>query len=164
MTDFKNIARSLLPHFWRKPIFVSYVKAGVDGLQSLHDDSYTPLETKVLEWVKYNGQHMVLEEYLNNTYDNTLRRIYIDENDVTRAFGNPLALNGEFNSTITDLGLNGETNDPEVDFGINADASSFGNNFTIFIPNALLGLDETLLRSRIDRWVAAGKIYDIQYF
>lgn len=144
---------------------MAYLEAGQEGLQSFHNDTFTPFRNDVLEVLKYNGQHGVLEEYLNNTYDNTLRRIYIDENDVVRAFGVDIHLNGEFNSDPIDLGVNGETNTPEVALGINSDATTTGvYNFTIYIPAALSGLDEDLLRRRIDRWVEAAKRYDIQYF
>lgn len=144
---------------------MALLETAQEGIQSFHDDTYLPFEAEIMEVLKYNGQHKVLEEYLNNTYDDSLRRIYIDENDVVRAFGVDIHLNGEFNSDPIDLGLNGETNSPEVDLAINADAGvTFLYNFTIFIPSALLGLDETLLRRRIDRWVEASRRYDIQYF
>lgn len=162
--DFNQIAEDATPTFWRVDKLTAYLKSIMAGL-STFDTILTPFWAEVDEVIKYNGQHLVLEEYLNNTYDNTLRRIYIDENDVVRVFGVDLPLNGEFASDPIDLGINGESNSPEVDLGINSDATSTGAfNFTVQIPAALTGLDEDLLRRRLDRWVEASKRYDINYF
>lgn len=144
--DFQRLSKQLLPHFWRdtittdadKVIWLNYYCMLFSGLQYSNDDLVN-FCAEIRNRLGYSGQHLALEELLNDNYDPTLRRIYIEELNNPYSEGtsialnneeNPyselsLALNNEENITPFPLPLNNEINDPD---------SLYFISFIIYIP------------------------------
>jgi hypothetical protein len=165
MIDFSLIAESLTPHFWRLDKFTSYVRAGITSFQTAADTN-SDFTDKISDLLKYTGQHTALEEMLNDKYDDTLRLIYIDENDNILFLGVDIPLNGETITDQLDLAVNADTPlVPTVDIGVNADTgvAVVGYNFTVFVPVAVTYV-EAEMRKNLDNYVEATKRYDIQTY
>lgn len=158
--DFSKVAERLTPWFWRYPIYLSYLKAALDPLQTINDTFYQYVSTT---WggLQYTGQHLALEALLNDEYDPTQRRIYIDENDITFV-SLDLYLQGETDPSPTSLYLQGETNPSPIILYLQGEGVG-GENFTVNIP-AGVTYTEDILRSRLSIFVLAGKSYNIVTF
>jgi hypothetical protein len=76
--DFDRLVLLLLPTFLRKPVLFGYMKALVSPIASLHY-KWEQMRTANLLKLSYNGQRCYLRKALNDSFDNELRRITIDE-------------------------------------------------------------------------------------
>lgn len=155
-----KVAERLTPWFWRKPIFLSYLTAALTPLQN-DNNAFFAFVTAVWNDLQYTGQHLALEALLNDLYDDTLRRIFIDENDITFEAVD-LYLDGETDPTPISLYLDGEVNPAPVSLGLDGEGQG-GDNFTVNIPTSI-NFNENTLRSQLDFFVVAGKNYNIVTF
>jgi hypothetical protein len=158
--NFEVVSERLTPWFWRKPVWLSYLKAALTPLQTANGEMVTFVNAI---WTKlsYTGQHLALRELLNDTYDDTLRRIFIDENDVT--FDSiDLYKQPETDPSPLSIYLQSEVNPAPFSIYKQGEGTG-GDNFTINIPAAIT-FDEDTLRSLVDFYVIAGKNYNIVIF
>lgn len=158
--DFEIVAERLTPWFWRKPIWLSYLNAALAPLQTDNTEAAAFI-TDVWTKLSYTGQHLALEEFLNDTYDDTLRRIFITENDLTTPRLD-LYKDGETIPAPISLYKDGEPIPAPISLYKDGEGLG-GDNFTINIPAAIT-FDEDTLRSLVDFYVIAGKNYNIVTF
>ena len=107
------------------------------------------------------GQHLSLEEYLNDLYDATLRRIYITENDLPAA-GETWYLQPETDPQPKTWYLQGEGDPVPKTWWLQSEVVQ-QNHFTINIPVAISYVEE-VLRGQVDPYVVNAYNYDIQTF
>jgi len=85
LINYKNIAVNILPHFLRKDNLKNWVYAFIKPLETLHNDvtkpvfSFGQINKAFYQWYSYihnflrfNGQIIYLEKYLNSIYYPTL--------------------------------------------------------------------------------------------
>jgi len=158
--DFSVVSERLTPHFWRTPIWLSYLKAALAPLQSDNGEMVTFVNAV---WVKlsYTGQHLALEEFLNDTYDDISRGIFITENGLVFNFVD-LYEDGETDPSPLSLYEDGEVIPAPISLYEDGEGIG-GDSFTINIPIAV-SFDETLLRNQVDFYLVAGKTYNIVTF
>ncbi len=163
MTDFLKIGQDLTPHFWRLDVFNSYRDAAMTALQT-QVDVFEAVQEEVRECIKWTGQHWVLEALLIEKYSVTRAEIYIEENNLVDAFED-LYLDGETDPDPLTLYLDGEL--PVVGYTaptLYLDGEGSGlPHFTVYVSVAVTFVPAEL-RAAIDKYVIAGKIYDIQTF
>jgi len=159
--DWNNVGTNLVPHFWRKDALLAYVHSIYAPIQEL-SDSLLAFQQETETFLKYTGQHKVLEEYLNDTYDVTLRRIFLTENDIAAIDAISIYLSGETTSAPLELYLSGETPTVPVNIYLSGEAI-IGYNFTVHVPTAIV-FDSSLMTSRLNNYVEASKIFNIVTF
>lgn len=158
--NFAVVSERLTPWFWRRPVWLSYLKAALTPLQT-NNSEMSAFVNSVWTKLSYTGQHLALEEFLNDTYDDTLRRIFIDENNITFETLD-IYKQGETDPSPISIYLQSEVN--PAPFSIYKQGEGLGgDNFTINIP-AAVSFDEDTLRSMVDFYVIAGKNYNIVTF
>ena len=166
--DFSNVGENLVPHFWRKQKsgvendLVAYIRSVLAPIQNVSDDLLT-LQQNTKEFLDYNGQHAVLEEYLNDLYDVTLRRIYITENDLpSGAFNFDLYLQSETDLSPISIYLQNETNPGPFSLYLQGESPS-EHHFTVNIPVAII-FNTNLITAQIQNYSIAGKLFNIVTF
>jgi hypothetical protein len=162
--DWNNVVLNLTPWFWRDTTsgaeakLIPYERSMIKPVQDVSTDLYN-FETETTEFLSYTGQHKVLEEYLNNNYDNTLRRIYITENDIASIDTTSMYQSGETNPDPISMYQSGETNPTPIAF-YQAGEGISGDNFTVYIPFAVT-FDSTVVTSQLRNYVEASKNFNI---
>lgn len=76
--NFKAVFQYLVPFRIRQSRMVEYMAALLAPLQVINGYFASHVETIRYD-LKFNGQVMYLEHVLNDKFDNTLRRVYIDD-------------------------------------------------------------------------------------
>lgn len=76
--DFRKLSILLTPIFWRKSIFVGFIYCLVEPQRRLNED-FKKFREKSIYKIVHNGQVILLEKALNDTFDKELRRIYITD-------------------------------------------------------------------------------------
>ena len=158
--DFAKVSERLTPFFWRTPIYLSYLKSALAPLQTDNNEFFAYVSA-VWTKLQYTGQHLALEEFLNDNYDDTLRRIFIDENNLTFERID-LYDDGEVDPTPLSLYDDGEIDPAPISLYDDGEGLG-GDNFTVNIPVAIV-FNEDILRSQLDFYVIAGKNYNIVTF
>jgi hypothetical protein len=162
----------MLPWYWRdlEPFspgvdnrywLRDYNRAILMSIESITDDLFE-LAFNIQKKTNRTGQHGVLEISINTDFDPTLRRLFL-----TDAFG-PANYNfdfykqGEVDPTPQSFYKEGEVDPfPKIFWlGIES-AGEF--DFIVNIPSAV-GIDVAQLRSVVDTYKQAGKIYDVIFF
>jgi hypothetical protein len=171
---YEEIAEKLLFHRWRKNIdgtikvvFLNYYFCMFSAIEYSNDSLVEFCEQSRLR-LNYTGQHLALEELLNDTYDNILRRIFITEVNNSQIDGHNVALNNVFNPFSTvNIGLNNEINDLPTDVGLNSELADSESilfvSFIINIPIDILVTDE-LISALVAVYAIAGKQWIIERF
>lgn len=162
-----NVSKNLTFWRWRRTVDESdsklylYIKSIMSSVQVLSDKLNT-LDDDTLDFLKYNGQHKVLEEYLNDKYDEVQRQIYITENNIAQLDPVSMGLSGETVSSEVEIGLSGETVTVPVSMALSGEVLQ-DNNFTINIPVTVI-FDTNVLAAQLSNYVLAGKEYNIVTF
>lgn len=107
--------------------------------------------------LNFNGQVIYLEHYLNDLYDTTQRRIYIE--DTANIDYNYVYNIAELIPTL--MVYNSNENIPVYVVNENEVVEQF--NFIVNIPNSI-SFTEKIIRSQIDYYKVAGKKYKIETF
>lgn len=77
--NFKQTFKYLVPTVIRGEKFTAWIGALLAPLQSLNTTYFAPIVTNIRYTLAFSSQVIYLERRLNNDFDNTLRRIYIDD-------------------------------------------------------------------------------------
>jgi hypothetical protein len=165
--DWDNVVENLTPWFWRETAsgtehkLLPYLRSMIAPVQDISDDLLT-LNTETIDFLKYTGQHKALEEYLNDTYDVTLRRIFITENDIAGIDSVNIYQSGEAAATTYTIYQSGEVVVAPIAFyqsgeGITAD------NFTVNIPVTIITVS-ALLTAQLRNYVKASKNWNVVTF
>jgi hypothetical protein len=159
--DWNNVGKNLIPHFWRDGSFEAYIRSILAPIQT-NSDNLLSLQQETVNFLKYTGQHKVLEEYLNDTYDPLSRRIYITENDIAGIDPIAIYISGETTDTPLTFYLSGESNPAPLSFYLSGEAST-GDNFTVNIPTVIV-FTETIITSQLRNYVEASKNFNFVTF
>ena len=164
--DWNNVVENLTPYFWRttndgnEAKMLANWRAMIKPVQDVSDDLLT-LQTETVDFLQYTGQHKVLEEYLNNLYDNTLRRIFITENNLSVVDPN-LYQTVETDPVPLALYQTGEVVISSLTLFQTGEASS-GANFTVNIPSTIT-YDTNVITAQLRNYVEAAKTFDFVTF
>jgi hypothetical protein len=154
--DFRELANLLTPPFLRKLKFIDFLEALLKPLEEVNFD-FKIFRNKAIYKVTHNGQTVYLQAVLNDSYDNGLRRIYIDDVPIY----DPLYIYPEANEKPVYIGK------PYLYTA--AEALNFsGFDFLVFVPVEYKPFEEkeleiflTQIRSLINYYKLASKRYDI---
>jgi hypothetical protein len=166
--NFFNLGVNLIPWFWRKtktggenPL-VALVRSVLKPLQTLVDSLDTFQQT-ITTRLSYTGQHLSLEAYLNDNYDNDLRRIFITENNIpVQILDIDLYLSGEVDPSEISIYLSGESALQDFSLYLSGELPEIFP-FTINIPSAII-FDESVVRGQLSRYIISGSNYNILTF
>ena len=166
--NFLNLGTNLVPWFWRKtksggenPL-IALVRSVLKPLQTL-GDSLDTFQNDITTQLSYTGQHLALEAYLNDNYDNDLRRIFITENNVSvQVLSIDLYLDGETDPSPLSIYLDGESSPQNFSLYLDEEQLNLFT-FTVNIPNDIV-YDENFVRGQLSRYVIAGSNYEIVTF
>jgi hypothetical protein len=165
--DWKNVGENLLFWRWRttksgnKSKLLAYIEAIMSSIQVL-SDKLNILDDQTDDFLKYTGQHKVLEEFLNDKYDSVQRRIYITENEIAGLDPVVMGISGDTISQPVVMGITGDTVAVPVAMALSTEVLG-DNNFSVNIPSAVV-YNEATLRAQLDNYVLAGKNYNIVIF
>lgn len=165
--DWGNVGENLIPWFWRETKdgqgakLVSYVKASLAPIQTLGDQLSTKRDD-TLEFLNYNGQHKVLEEYLNNIYDPTTRRIFITENDIAALDEVNMYQTGDVSVEPLVFYQTAEVNPAPIAFYQTSEGVS-AFNFTVNIPTSIT-FNTVVLTAQLKNYTEASKYFNFVTF
>lgn len=155
----KRLALLLLPTVWRKPLLASLVQSSVQGTNVLYGD-FMRWRSEQAYRLWHNGQVCYLRSVLNDVFDQTGRRITVDDSESggmsgTRLFTRDmdrhilLPLRGTGLAVIVNLrGYDGVS----------------GFDFWVSLPYDLRGrIDETRLSAVVNTYKLASKRWTINY-
>jgi hypothetical protein len=161
-----NLIKDLTPHFKRQDIFISFLMIIAEELQVSMDSLYS-MAVKNRELLKYDGRIGVYEEFLNDYWDNTLRRIYISTNDVSGGF-KTLYLQDEYDPTPDTLYLQQENKSDWTLYLQSEIAGLTFFNYTIYVPAALYASWTTDQKAQFEAnaaiYALTGYKFEIQTF
>jgi len=151
--DITALAISSMPPEFQKEPLLSYVRAALKPLERIKSE-FLALVDRSRYRLNLSGRVIDLEHYLNDLFDETARRIYIEDSQValppimyTKAEGIPIELR-----TITEGG--GLTFYSQDDFDVLVD-------FIIWVPTSILTREDEI-RAYANHYVSAGRRYVIK--
>ena len=168
--DTEAIFLALAPYFWittpetdvEKEVWVKYMSLVSTAFANFQDELLAECYAKY-DLLLPTGQHLSLENYLNSRYDDTLRRIFITENNVSQV-NYIWYLTGEAEIDNKVWYKTGETDPADKNWFLTSDLYN-NPEFTVNIPTALASaIDETELRAWMSNYVVNGFTFNIIYF
>lgn len=153
--DYSKLSKQLLPVMLRKTMLVKYLAVMVSPIVRLYEFFTTHRASQLYE-LDHNGQVCRLEAVLNDRFDNTLRRIYIE--DARAIFATPLYRRVE-NKPVY---LRRRSENKPVYLRRRAELTH-GGAFVVKVPTALT-FDTEEMKALINKYKMAGKTYAIKTF
>jgi len=158
-----------MPYFWKKDdatsldksVWVSYMEVIFNALLNYLTEIQNQAALK-LAFLNVTGQVLSLENYLNNTYDNTLRRIYITISQTQPPYGETWVLASETDSSPKTWVLTSEIDITPTTMYLSNEFISY-TYFTVNIPTDVVFV-ESKLRAELSNYVLATKLYNILTF
>lgn len=161
--DKAKFIEQLLPVKLRTDIRKDWLGAILDPEESLHADFITKVAEIRLE-LSRNGQKISMEAYLNDLFDNTDRRIYID--DPTSVFVNVflyLIAEGQINPTLYYISEFGTSPDDELFLYQISEYEATEEDFVVYYPDTITP-DLDAMNRAIKKVKKAAKRYTIDTF
>lgn len=162
--NFKSVFQYLLPFRIRQSRMVEYMAALLAPLQVINGYFASHVETIRYD-LKFNGQVMYLEHLLNDTFDDSLRRVYIDDPAGQQIF-TPYLFNKIEMQPPLHL-YNVADAKPLLDNIVlrNTPELVVTTDFVVHVPAAVFNPTiQTQMSDLIDRYRIAGKRYTFQTF
>jgi hypothetical protein len=165
--DWGNVGENLIPWFWRRTKsggeanIVAYVRSMLAPIQSMGDE-LNQFRDDTLDFLNYDGQHKVLEEYLNDLYDITFRRIFITENNIAAIDEVNMYQTEEANPSPLSFYQTGEVVVAPIAF-YQAGEGVTAANFTVNIPTSIV-YDEVVITAQLRNYVEASKNFNFVTF
>jgi len=162
-----NVVENLIPWFWRETTngneakILPYLRSIINPVQTISDNLLS-LEETTIDFLNYNGQHKILEEYLNDLYDITLRRIYITENNIGSIDKLAIGLTSDTITSPITIGLSSEIVSIPLVIGLSGEILA-GFNFTINIPVSIT-YNTIVLTAQIKNYSEASKTFNFTIF
>lgn len=157
--DFRELANLLTPPFLRKVKLIDFLEALLKPLEEVNFN-FKIFRRQAIYKVTHNGQVVYLQAVLNDSYDNSLRRIYIDDFPVY----DPVWIYPEADENPVYIG----------NATVYSDAEAFAAtefDFLVFVPIEYkpfnpqqLTIFLTQMRSLINYYKLASKRYDIIFY
>lgn len=154
LIDLYVLGELLLFDFIRKPrilAFWSVIALSINGVQT----SFQQLFNDTKYDLTFNGQVIYLEHYLNDKYDNTQRRIVIEDIEL----GNSTFLFNKIEENEDTFIYNKTENEDPIYLNNNTEVMAV-NNFQVLVPSDIT-FDEIVFRRHVDKYRLAGKQYEI---
>lgn len=153
--DFTKLSNRLTPSFLKSTAFSDWIKSLLNPVVTLYNDllAYREESFRILS---YNSRTKIFEEYLNDEFDATLRRIYIVNNtNILQRVFIYFTAEGNVNPYIYNIS---ESKPPlyirtSNEFALDVD-------FTVYYPNGLI-FDSNKMTSIIKSVKLAGKRFAI---
>lgn len=155
-TDFKRLLQQLLPTFLRKPLIKAFISAISSAINALRN-RFNLNRDRNLYNLSITPQVCYLEKVLNDKFDFTQRRIYINNGDWRAAVS--VFLVAENNPVA--LYLTSE-NQP-IPLYLQTENGYISESFMINVPTELQPSEQDL-RGIVNLFKLAGKVYSINYF
>jgi hypothetical protein len=179
--DYKKLIVLLLPPFLRQSILFAFLKVLTKPVVTLYDSFLTNREENIYK-INHTGQVCYLRKLLNDAFDVTDRRIYIEDGSVNdwkfvykkstfNATDNGIALMmSEADSVSTDTLGNSikiflTDNDGITLISTQGNVGSSGVDFLVLVPGALSRtIDKNKMIAFINYYKLASKRYTITYY
>lgn len=157
---FLTLIKNLLPPKLRQGKMGAFLEALIKPLQTLND-RFNAFVQQTFYNVSFTGQVIYLERILNDRYDDSLRRIYIEDG---LQLGLPPYLYNKVEQRPLYIFNKSEAATPE--FYINNKSEFFAeNDFIVYVPNAILTPAlEKAIRSLVKIYKIAGKRFSVVGF
>lgn len=153
-----NYVKQAVPPFLRGTRLLAFLKALLAPFTSLVG-VFNGHVTTSRYLANFTGQQVYLEHLLNDKFDDSLRRIYID--DGVAAILPPFVFNKIEQRPV--YVYNKAENKPLYIF--NRSEYGIGNDFIVFVPNAVLNtLTQTQIEATVLQYKLASKQFSIQGF
>jgi len=144
-----------MPHFLRKPIVLDFLYSIVKPIQDKNDD-LVALDDQVRGILRINSQMAAFQKTLNDRYDPSMQGIVIL--DSTKIDPKYLRQIIELRTPVFKF----QKSEGEPDYFLNQRAEiDSGLDFIVQVPGTVT-FDENEMRSFIDKYRVAGKVYEIQ--
>lgn len=169
--DFEIKVTQIFPYFWtksiftkqEKTIFLNYVYTLFSQLKPINE-SFIDFCVFIENRLSYTGQVLSLEKLLNDNFDNTQRRIFIECLDALPIQGVDVYLDSETDPNENDFYLDSETNPNAVTIFLDGEDPNQNNfNFSVNIPSDITQNDQ-VIRAILDIYVISGQQYQIIRF
>jgi len=181
---YDKVAKDLLPHFLQKAALSSWVTSGGFPWVTITGDTWNSgVAMRHLKWLKalmapmdelnttfkawvadiryqmyLNGQVQYLEHYLNDLYDASLRRIYIEDGNA----GVPFFLYNKADGTLNEYIYNKSEGETAPIVYNQADYAG-QDDFRVVIPWSTIPSDEeTIMKAYVRKYKLAGKRFSIE--
>ncbi len=164
-----NVVENLTPSFWRETKtgieakIIPYLRSVIAPVQELSDE-LNSFQIQTMTFLDYTGQHTPLENFLNDNYDNTQRRIFIAENNIINGSSIiDLYLQGETDPSPLSVYLQGESSVTPFSLFLQGEVIGASFNFTINIP-VTISFDSTTVTRQVKNYSEAAKTFNITTF
>ena len=157
--NFTDFVLDYLPPDKREPVNKSFITALLAPVQTLHDDTFFTFKPLTEEQTKHNGQRILMESILNNTFGVTAAPlIYIDNS------GDNITPNDLFNESegLTPLFLFNESEGQAPTYFYNESEVTNNREFIVYVPAAVYAsVGEDAIKTEIDRLRPYSTFYTI---
>jgi len=154
--DFKKLVKWWTPYPLRKIFWLTFLGVLLYPVAQLHQ-LLLRFQTAKLYQLKINSQVCYLEQMLNDSFDLTLRRIYISD----AIWYLPTYIYQE--AELKPVYVKKEGEDTPVYIYTESEAGEFRDDFVVFVPVGLVfNMDE--MKGKIDSYKLSGTSYKIQIF
>lgn len=156
--DTNRLALNLIPHFKRGiKWLVAYAQCAIKPIGTVNTSLVSTTDS-ITEFLRYTGQHKALVELLNNRYDNSLRRITIQENNIAQVESLTFYLAGEVDPFPKTFYEAGEANPNPITIYLAGESAQ--TNFTVIFPSGLTFV-EAQVRALLSSYVECSRTYNI---
>ena len=144
----------MLPPLIRQPLMLAYLTAAFTSLNTVQTTFYSYFE-EVKYSLIFNGQVIMLEHLLNDTFDPEDRQIYIDD-----ATQNPNVYVFNVSEENEDLFLFNTSEAADPLYLMNQSEYETDVDFIVYVPTGL-SYDPILMNFLINKYRCAGKRFEI---
>ena len=167
--DVVEIYKKLQPYFYLvtqetgvdKTKWINYLEVLAGSLKNIQNAIQADISS-AKDFLDATGQHLSLENKLNDDYDPTSRRIYIEENNLSVGQLDTWYLDGEEDPENKVWYTDGESDPAPKDWYLDEDGAT-AYSFTVYIPLALQSEEDNIITT-LNSYVSATKQYNIIYF
>ena len=153
--DFYILAQMMFFDFLRKPTILYLAQIIGSSFNHTQNNLQTLFNTTKYD-LSFNGQTIYLEHYLNDQFDNDLRRIYIEDTDVDDAV---YLFNEDEGNEDTYLF---NTAEAEADtFLRNTEESLAVISFIVYVPSDIV-FNMTVMRKHVQKYAISGFNFEIE--
>ena len=160
--NFRQVFKYLVPALIRGARFEAWIGALLEPVQSLNAD-FVADAASIRYYLRFNGQVLYMEHLLNDLFDNSLRRIYIDDPSDIQII-TPYVFNKIEQQPAIFIYNKSEGEDPvfvytKSELGLGTD------DFIVHVPAGIFDPTvEVQMSFYIDKYRIAGKRYSFETF
>lgn len=152
--DYPKLVVLLLPTFLRLQVLVAYLRALIFPLDQLYYTWYLWRESNLYK-VEHTGQVCSLRKSLNDSFDPSLRRIYIGEGNIFET----LYIYTE--AEAQQVYVHTDAEEPTLWLRTDDETADTGLDFIVWVPQEIYDTQIHGLKFHIDFYKSGGKRYSI---